>query len=134
MSTPLSPRFVLARRNFTGGSVAPPAAGQRDSSISRSSDGFIRTPGAADNARYPPDESWKRPIDWIPRNEIKAAIINVVTDGVAIEQDELERVVRTVFGFRRLGPKIATAIQDVIGLLVKDGTLSIDTAGRYRLT
>lgn len=107
---------------------------ERDSSISRSGDGFIRTPDAADNVRYPPDGSWKRPIDWIPRNEITAAIINVVTDGVAVEQDELERVVRTVFGFKRLGPKIATAIQDAIRSLVKDGMLSKDAAGRYRLT
>ena len=105
----------------------------RRSTIKRSGDGFIRVPNAAEEVRYPPDESWKRPIDWIPRTEIRAAIVNVVRDGVTVEQDELERVVRTVFGFKRLGPKIATAIQSAIRSLVKDGTLTQDEAGRYRM-
>ena len=105
----------------------------RQSTIKRSGDGFIRVPNALEEVRYPPDESWKRPIDWIPRTEIRAAIVNVVRDGVTVEQEELERVVRTAFGFKRLGPKIATAIKSAIQSLVNDGTLSKDSMGRLRL-
>ena len=105
-----------------------------ESCIERIGDGFIGVPTAPEEVRYPPGESWKQPIDLSLRTEFRAAIVDVVTDDVTVGQDEFERAVRTVFGFRRLGPKIATAIQSAIRSLVKDATLAKDEAGRYRLT
>ncbi len=104
----------------------------RQLGASRAGDGFIRlAKNDEPPVRYPPDDSWKRPIDWIPPEEIRTAVLNLVRDAVAVEQDELERVVRDVFGFKRLGPRIATAIQSEIEGLVKRGALVRDEAGRY---
>jgi hypothetical protein len=104
-----------------------------DSIIDEHDDGFIALPNAEISVRYPADESFKRPIHWIPPDEIRTAIVSVVRDAVAVDQDELERVVRDVFGFKRLGPKIASALQEATRDLLKQSAISQDEAGRYRL-
>lgn len=106
----------------------------RSSPIESGKDDFVRLLDSPVEVRYPADEETRRPIYRIAPEEIELAIVHLLDDLLAAEPDELERAVRTLFGFKRLGPRIAEAIAEAIKSLERDGHLRLDAQGRFVLS
>lgn len=102
----------------------------RAETVIECNDGFFQLPGMDLAVRYPLDEEQRRPIEHIAPEEIRLAVLNLVSDAIALEVAELEHAVRDLFGFRRLGSRISTAIDDAIVLLELQGDLLRDAAER----
>lgn len=92
--------------------------------------GFVHVSGADVEVRYPEQDADRREIDHIPGEEIAAAVRLLVMDAVSAEVDDVERAVRDLFGFRRLGGRISAAIATAIDDLETAGELRRDPSGR----
>jgi very-short-patch-repair endonuclease len=102
----------------------------RSGAITGGDDGFIRVPDVAVTVRYPDGDAGRRPIDRIAPEELELAVLRLLQDSLALEIDDLARAVRDLFGFRRLGPRITSAIGDAIERLLRRGSIGRDAAGR----
>jgi very-short-patch-repair endonuclease len=102
----------------------------RDGEVTLGTDDFVRIPGGDVSVRYPVDDAGRRQIDRIAPEEVELAVLRLVADALALDDGDLERAVRDLFGFRRLGARIATAIREALERLERSGAVGRDDAGR----
>lgn len=80
-----------------------------------------------------PTNSFRRPIDWIHRDEIALAVLYVVEDQFGLSRAELGRGVARLFGLERATAEACDYILEVADELVERGLLRSE-ADRFSLT
>lgn len=93
-------------------------------------DGFVREEPCTVLVRYPDGDGLRRSIDQIPPEEIDLAVMRLLQDALAATPAEIERGVRDIFGFRRVGGRISEAVADAIGRLELEGDLRQGPLGK----
>jgi hypothetical protein len=102
------------------------AVRQLSETITRDSKGFLRlvNDGAFDAVRIPSSEDDDvRGIFEVPPEEIEHALERLVDDAHAITQDDLTTTTARLFGWRRRGSDIQTALDRSVDRLVERGRL-----------
>lgn len=72
---------------------------------------------------YRTNDVEKRSIEDIAPEEIKVALIEVVSNNLSLEEDELLRYLARTFGFAKVGRQIDTALRYAIDLAEKEGAV-----------
>lgn len=96
-------------------------------------DDFLSVDGSSEISVRRPHPDFPREVDRIHPLELKAAIKGVCADAIAITNKDLVEAVSEVFGWKRKGEKIVTAITGHISSLLKAGLL-IELNGSLRIT
>ncbi|GGS47034.1 DUF3320 domain-containing protein [Actinokineospora fastidiosa] len=96
--------------------------------IDRDGDGFLRPRSAPVTAvRVPTDDpDTKRDVKYVPMDELKLAVVNLVRDCHAIDRDELTERVARLFGWGRRGPAVSAALYQAIEELDDAGAVTVD--------
>jgi very-short-patch-repair endonuclease len=76
-------------------------------------------------ARIPRPYDIPRPIEYIHREEIAAAMLRIVEHSFGITTDNLSAECTRAFGFERRGPKIKTKMDDAMDFLIKTKKIKI---------
>jgi very-short-patch-repair endonuclease len=67
------------------------------------------------------DDATRRDIQHIPPEELQEAVHRLLVDARSCSGDALLQAVKDLFGFRRMGPHIAEALETALGRLIKEG-------------
>jgi len=100
--------------------------------VSRPDPGVLLAGGRVDVVRGPTAAGDVRSVDDVPDVEVRAAVVSLVSDGVAIPVSELTVRVARLFGWRRAGARIDTCIQRAVSEAARRGDLVVDTSGVIR--
>jgi very-short-patch-repair endonuclease len=73
-----------------------------------------------------PTNSYRRPVDWIHRDEIAAATLYLIEDQFGVLRAELGRAVPRLFGLERVSSETIDFILDIADELVERGLLRMD--------
>jgi Protein of unknown function (DUF3320) len=73
-----------------------------------------------------PGNSFRRPIDWIHRDEIALAVLYLVEDQFGVLRDELGRGVARLFGLERATAEACDYILGIADELIEHGLLRSD--------
>ncbi len=95
----------------------------------RDRDGFLSLKGKeVGPVRVPVDgqPETERAIEHVALSEIAQAVLYVVREAKAVEQEELVRHIARVFGWRRTGDGIVARIGDAISHVIQNGTIERD--------
>ena len=102
----------------------------RSDGIYHYDDGFIREEHSRVRVRSPEGDGLRRSIDQIAPEEVDLAVAHLLRDALAATRADLERGVRDLFGFRRLGRRISEAVGEAIDRLELEGTVLRDPSGK----
>lgn len=93
--------------------------------LARDRDGILSLRSSTlDAVRVPTDDpSTHRDVRQVPREELRLAIRLLVTDAHQIDIEELSVLTARLFGWRRRGPDIQSALVDSVEALVADASL-----------
>lgn len=94
----------------------------------RSQRNFLWRKDAPLNTFRVPSNSFRRPIEWIHREEISLAILYLVEDQFGISRADLGRAVARIFGLERASAETCDSILEVADQLVERGSLKNDGA------
>lgn len=72
-----------------------------------------------------PNGSFKRDVEYIPKQEIARAMMAVISNSFGIERKQLILETARIFGYDRTGNKIVTHMNDAIDFLVTKGKIRI---------
>lgn len=100
----------------------------------RDRDGFLSLKGQEVGPVRVPVEGQPetaRAIEHVALSEIAQAVLYVVREAKAVEQEELVRHIARIFGWRRTGDGIVARIGDAISRVIQSGTIERD-GGRVR--
>lgn len=90
-------------------------------------DGFVRFTTFTDIRARIPMGTQDRNIEYISKPEIADAMITVIRNSFGIDRDALCTEVTSIFGYDRMGPKIAKAMNDTIDyMLNRDMVIIMD--------
>ncbi len=95
-------------------------------------DDFVRVPGGRVVVRHPVAEDDVRASTELPPEEVELAVWRLVEETNGGMEDELPRAIRDLFGFKRLGPRLQSAVQRASEDLEATGCLERDASGRLR--
>jgi very-short-patch-repair endonuclease len=99
----------------------------------RDAAGFISLSGAQlGQVRVPTDDAGLRKVGWIPPVELDLAVLLLVRDARAMDVSDLSTAVARLFGWRRQGTDIQTAVSAAISRLEQAGSL-LNDEGELRL-
>lgn len=116
------------------GKVTETARSRIDLAISRrlgervaiDGDRFIRlVPETAVVVRIPRRGDTPRPMEYIPTEEVAAAMVRIATHSIGINRDDLTLECARAFGFERKGPRIKAKTDAAIRYLEEHGTIRI---------
>jgi very-short-patch-repair endonuclease len=99
----------------------------------RDAAGFISLAGAETaQVRVPTEDTGLRKVGWIPPAELDLAVLLLVRDARAMDVADLSTAVARLFGWRRQGSDIQTAVSAAISRLEQAGSL-VNEGGELRL-
>lgn len=88
--------------------------------------GFLRMRSRQlDSVRVPgTDPATQREVKYLPREELRLAVLRLVDEVHSISDDELMTHVARLFGWQRVGPDIRAALEGVVEELVRGGSVN----------
>jgi len=95
----------------------------RDHSIERRQRDFLGKPGESITRFRLDGDGFKRPVQWIHRDEIALAVLFLVEDQFGMSRSDLPRAVGKLFGLDRVPAEVADYISDVVNGLMDRGAL-----------
>ncbi|MBQ7324110.1 MAG: DUF4011 domain-containing protein [Clostridia bacterium] len=116
------------------GKVTETARSRIDLAISRKlgtkiaidGDRFIRLiPETPVTVRIPRQGDTPRPMEYIPTEEVAAAMVRIATHSIGINRDDLTLECARAFGFERKGPRIKAKTDAALQYLEEHGTIRI---------
>lgn len=88
-------------------------------------DGFVRFKTFTDIKARIPNGVQDRSIEYISRPEIADAMMTVIKHSYGIDKDSLCAEVTSIFGYDRMGPKIAKAMNNTIDYMLQNDMVTI---------
>ena len=88
-------------------------------------DGFVRFKTFTDVKARIPNGAQDRNIEYISKMEIADAMMTVIKYSYGIDKDALCAEVTSIFGYDRIGPKIAKAMNDTIDYMMQNNMVTI---------
>ena len=88
-------------------------------------DGFVRFKTFTDVKARIPNGAQDRNIEYISKMEIADAMMTVIKYSYGIDKDALCAEVTSIFGYDRMGPKIAKAMNDTIDYMMQNNMVTI---------
>lgn len=88
-------------------------------------DGFVRFKTFTDVKARIPNGAQDRNIEYISKMEIADAMMTVIKHSYGIDKDALCAEVTSIFGYDRMGPKIAKAMNDTIDYMMQNNMVTI---------
>ena len=88
-------------------------------------DGFVRFKTFTDVKARIPNGAQDRNIEYISKMEISDAMMTVIKHSYGIDKDALCAEVTSIFGYDRMGPKIAKAMNDTIDYMMQNNMVTI---------
>ena len=88
-------------------------------------DGFVRFKTFTDVKARIPNGAQDRNIEYISKMEIADAMMTVIKHSYGIDKDALCAEVTSIFGYDRMGPKIAKAMNDTIDYMMLNNMVTI---------
>ena len=88
-------------------------------------DSFVRFKTFTDVQARIPNGTQDRNIEYISKPEIADAMMTVIKNSYGIDKDALCAEVTNIFGYDRIGPKIAKAMKDTIDYMLQNNMVTI---------